>query len=251
MRAMIPYFPQPELDLGLLTIHAFGVLVAFAVMLGSALVRKRAALAGVAPKHVEGLLMWILVAGFIGAHLFDRFVYFPERTLRDPASIIRIWDGMSSFGGFIGALVGIYLYVRREGLAAKRWELMDAITYALPFGWILGRTGCFVAFDHPGAPTSIFLGMADAKGIVRHNLGLDEAIYTVFIAALFFVLGKKPRRAGFFTGLLAIVYAPIRFSFDFLRIVDVRYARLTPGQWGSLALVGLGIFILRTRAREI
>jgi len=45
-------------------------------------------------------------------------------------------------------------------------------------------------------------------------------------------------------GLLAIVYAPVRFLFDFLRMVVVRYGGLTPGQWGALVVMGLGAFIL-------
>jgi phosphatidylglycerol:prolipoprotein diacylglycerol transferase len=67
----------------------------------------------------------------------------------------------------------------------------------------------------------------------------------VLIAGFFHLLGRRGRRPpGFYVGLLAIVYAPVRFLFDFLRIVDVRYGGLTPGQWGALAVMGLGVFIL-------
>lgn len=69
------------------------------------------------------------------------------------------------------------------------------------------------------------------------------------IAALFFVLGRKSRRPGFFLSLFLVLYAPFRFAVDFLRTVDVRYLGLTPGQWGCIALVVVGLVLLRGQAR--
>jgi phosphatidylglycerol:prolipoprotein diacylglycerol transferase len=92
---------------------------------------------------------------------------------------------------------------------------------------------------------------AYADGVVRHNLGLDEAIYTVLIAALFFVLGRRPRPPGFFLGAFMILYAPFRFGADFLRIIDVRYCGLTPGQYGCVALLLAGAAILLVGRRSV
>ena len=244
---MIPYFSQPAIPLGPLTIHGFGVLVAAAIFLGMGLVRRRARRHGLDPALAYRLVTWILVGGFLGAHLVDRFVYFPRETLRDPITILKLWVGLSSFGGFLGAVAGAVVFIRREKLAAQAWEYLDTIAYAFPFAWVVGRLGCFVAFDHPGAPTGFFLGQQFKDGVVRHNLGLEEAIYTVFLAAVFYVLGRKPRPVGFFVGLLPLLYAPVRFGLDFLRIVDVRYLGLTPGQYGSIGVGLLGAVILWTR----
>jgi phosphatidylglycerol:prolipoprotein diacylglycerol transferase len=84
-------------------------------------------------------------------------------------------------------------------------------------------------------------------GVVRHNLGLYEAIYSVGIAILVYLLGRRRRSPGFFLGLFMIVYAPFRFAADFLRIVDVRYLGLTPGQYGCIALAVAGAALLITR----
>jgi phosphatidylglycerol:prolipoprotein diacylglycerol transferase len=241
---VIPYFDQPSLPLGIITIHAFGVLVAAAMLVGMRMVRRRAQGDGLDPLLADRLVTWILLGGFIGAHLVDRLIYFPAETLARPVSLLRFWEGLSSFGGFLGAIVGAALFFRRTA-SEQRWRYLDAVAYGFPFGWIFGRLGCFVAFDHPGAPTKFFLGEMYRDHVVRHNLGLEEALYTVLIALLFHLLGRRGRRPpGFYVGLLAIVYAPVRFLFDFLRIVDVRYGGLTPGQWGALAVMGLGVFIL-------
>jgi phosphatidylglycerol:prolipoprotein diacylglycerol transferase len=247
---MIPYFEQPSLSIGPLTIHAFGVLVAIAVWVGHQVFQRRALADGLDVRVGERLFTWLLVGGFIGAHLVDRFVYFPGRTFADPISILRFWDGLSSFGGFLGAIVGARLFVRRMNLGATTWRFLDAIAYCFPFGWIFGRMGCTVALDHPGKPTNFFLGEHNRNGVVIHNLGLEEMLFTVVLAVLFYFLGKKKRYPGFFLGLLPLVYAPVRFILDFSRTVDVRYGGLTPGQWGSLGLAAIGLFILNVFKRR-
>jgi phosphatidylglycerol:prolipoprotein diacylglycerol transferase len=244
---VIPYIDQPKLSLGPLTIHAFGVMVAIAMLVGMRMVRRRAAADGLDRLLADRMVTWILGGGFIGAHLIDRLVYFPGQTLEHPQTLLFFWQGLSSFGGFLGAIVAAVLFFRRAPeVAAQRWRYLDTIAWGFPFGWIFGRTGCFLAFDHPGSVTTFFLSEVDREGTVRHNLGLDEALYTILIAALFWFLGRVPRRSpGFYVGLLAVVYAPVRFMFDFLRTVDVRYFGLTPGQWGALALIVVGVLIIR------
>jgi phosphatidylglycerol:prolipoprotein diacylglycerol transferase len=241
---MIPGFEQPTLSLGPLKIHAFGVLVAIAVMVGHRVFSKQATARGLDVRIGERLFTWMLIGGFIGAHLVHCFVYFPGETFANPWNILRIWDGLSSFGGFVGAAVGGRLFVKRVQLGDATWRYLDAVAYCFPFGWIFGRLGCFVAFDHPGAPTDFFLGQADRNGIVRHNLGLEEALFTIVLAGIFYWLNRKPRFVGFYLGLLPLVYAPVRFVLDFGRTVDVRYGGLTPGQWGAMGLLFLGSFIL-------
>jgi phosphatidylglycerol:prolipoprotein diacylglycerol transferase len=240
----LPYLRQPHITLGPITIHAFGVLVALAMIVGMRFVRKRAAADGIDPMIADRLVTWVLVGGFAGAHLVDRFVYFHQQTLADPMSILRFWEGLSSFGGFLGAIVGALVFFRSQPML-PRWRLLDCVAYGFPFGWIFGRLGCTVAFDHPGRETTFFLAEMDADGKIRHNLGLDEALYTILIALCFHFLGRRRRPAGYFVAMLAILYAPVRFLLDFLRKNDVRYGGLTPAQWGSFALVAAGFVLLR------
>lgn len=227
-----------------MTLHAFGLLVAVGIWLAVHVINRQARREGLDPRLSERLATWILVGGFLGAHLVDRLVYFPSATFADPWSILRLWDGLSSFGGFLGAIAAIVLFVRRGVPGEDRWRYLDIIAIAFPFGWIFGRLGCFVAFDHPGAPTDFALGQRYQDGIVRHNLGLEEALYTILVAAALAWFARSRRPPGFFVGALALMYAPFRFTLDFLRHVDVRYFGFTPGQYGSLAVVAIGVLIL-------
>lgn len=240
---MIPYIAQPTLHIGPLPIHAFGVLVAIAVLVGSEMAKRRAVSQGLSAELLNSLLGWVVVCGFIGGHVLDLLFYEPHKVLRDPIILLKLWDGLGSFGGFIGGIIGAAVFVHRSKLE-RPWAYVDAVAYGFPFGWIFGRLGCTVAYDHPGLPTHAFFGERYTDGVVRHNLGLEEAVYTMVVAALFFVLARKKRPEIFFVAMLAIVYAPVRFALDTLRIADTRYGGLTPGQYGSIALllVGLGLF---------
>lgn len=140
---MIPYFQQPSLALGPLNVHAFGVLVACAVMFGVSVLHRRAAAAGLPAAEVSRFVNWILLGGFAGAHLVNRFVYFPGETLAHPISVLQFWDGLSSFGGFLGGTVGALLFFQRHAgpTPGTAWKYADSFAYAFPFGSISGVWG--------------------------------------------------------------------------------------------------------------
>jgi phosphatidylglycerol:prolipoprotein diacylglycerol transferase len=224
-------------------------LVAIAVLVGSEVAKRRAHSQGLSAPLLGELLGWVVVAGFIGGHVLDLLFYEPAHVLKEPIILLRLWDGLGSFGGFVGAILGASAFVWRRRIL-QPWAYVDAIAYGFPFGWIFGRLGCTLAFDHPGKPTHVFFGEKYVDGIVRHNLGLEEAAYTIVIAAAFYLLARKQRPEGFFVAALAIAYAPVRFLLDTLRIADTRYGGLTPGQYGSIALFFIGLALLARARRQ-
>jgi len=255
-----PYFHQPSLRLagpfelmghkfGPIELHLFGALVATAVIIGTAVIRKRAVTEKLDPELAARMTFTVLIFGFIGAHLVDRLIYFPKDTLANPASLLKVWEGISSFGGLVGAAVGAAWFIRKEQLGLEKWRYLDVIGWGFAVGWIFGRLGCFSAFDHPGIATDFFLGETFTDGIQRHNLGLYEALYFVPLSGLFWLLGSKRRAPGFYVAMLCVLYPPVRFLFDFLRIVDVRYLGLTPAQWGSIGFMIFGFLLLKYTQR--
>ena len=121
--------------------------------------------------------------------------------------------------------------------------------FGFPFAWTFGRLGCFTAHDHIGKASDFFLAVQFPGGS-RHDLGLYEAIWTAGIASLFYAFRNRPVRPGFFLGLFSATYAPIRFVMDFLRNTDldqadVRWAGLTPAQYGMIVLTLVGIVLMR------
>jgi phosphatidylglycerol:prolipoprotein diacylglycerol transferase len=238
---VIPYFAPQSLELPLLHIrvYLFGALVAFGIMIAVPQVLKRGRQLQIDPLELSTLCTWVVVCGFLGSHFFDVLAYQPAALRQNPFLLI-------------GAFVTVFVWCHR-----KSWRLApacDALVYGLALGWFFGRLGCFSAHDHPGRATTFFLavnfGNHEPYG-VHHDLGLYEALYALALTMTFQVLGRKPRRAGFYTAIAAVSYAPVRFGLDFLRIADERYFGLTPAQYGSILvlLAGLGvIYVLRRSA---
>ncbi len=236
-------------------VHPFGILVAAGVILGAFVAERRARRVGLEPMAVSGLSGHVIVAGFVVGHVFDALAYHPDVVRERPWFVLEIWNGLSSFGGFLGAIVGALVWMRRHGLGlvAIRYA-SDPIAFSFPFGWLFGRIGCFLTHDHPGRVTMFPLGVADYEvGYppyqVRHDLGLYEVLWCLAMIPLFLVLGRRARPRGFFLGLLPVLYAPIRFGLDFLRATDLdtsdpRYLGLTPGHYAAVVLFVLGAMVL-------
>ena len=83
-------------------------------------------------------LLGVIVGGRLGYVLF----YKPEM-LREPLSILRVWEGgMSSHGGMLGILVFTFFYARRHGLS---WtNLGDNLVVTAPIGLFFGRCANFI-----------------------------------------------------------------------------------------------------------
>jgi phosphatidylglycerol:prolipoprotein diacylglycerol transferase len=259
----IPYLQIPELVIlpkGVLgdapfSIKPFGALVATGVYLGSYLATKQGKKLGLDERVLTSLIAWVVGIGFLGGHVLDDIFYYPGKVLEDPLSLLRIWEGLSSFGGFTGAVIGLLLWKWRYKTDALPYA--DVIVSAFPAAWVFGRMGCSVAHDHPGMASDAWFAVQYPGG-GRFDLGLYEMVLTIPLALAFLWLRRKPRPWGFYCGAIAIAYAPVRFALDFLRVqdplanggvADPRYAGLTPAQWACFGLLGLGVYFFTLTLR--
>lgn len=235
-------------------IHPFGLLVATAVIVGAMVAERRARRVGLDPIAISGLSGHVIVFGFVIAHVVDSLAYHPFVVLERPMLVLEVWNGLSSFGGFLGAIVGALVWQSRRGDRPSLRIASDPIAFSFPFGWLFGRLGCFITHDHPGRVTLSPLGVADyAVGYppyqVRHDLGLYEVIWCLLMIPLFLYLARREQPRGLFLGLLPVLYAPVRFGLDFLRATDLdasdpRYFGLTPGHYSAVILFVLGSLVL-------
>jgi phosphatidylglycerol:prolipoprotein diacylglycerol transferase len=241
---VLPYIEHPTLDLGFYRLEAFPVLVGAAIVVQYALVMRRAPLQGIGRRQASSLLAWAIGLGLAGAHVFDVIAYYPERLAENPLELLRFWGGISSFGGMLGGLTGLYAVMRVKGMSrAEMLRFVDCLLYALPFTLAVGRLGCALQHDHPGISSSHWLAVAFPDG-PRFDLGLLEFLYTSALAACFLLLGRRPRPDGFYIGLFFAAYGPVRFALDALRVSEARYFGWTPGQYLSLLAAGLGVAVL-------
>lgn len=264
---MIPYLVQPSVSLGPITIHAFGVIVAGAVLAGLELGRRRFRRLGLDARIGESMGWYAIAGGFLGAHLFSVIFYFPQKVAANPLVLFKLWEDISSFGSILGGFAGIWLYFHLKtpqlGMAG-RWAYLDVAAYVFPVSLAIGRIACSLAHDHPGTVTTIPLAVSLESDAAReflvgvyqgaerlaelpppgalaqfgfHDLGWYEFLYlTGLVVPTIVLLGRRPRPAGTFLVVFILLYTPVRFAFDFLRVGDIRYAGLTPAQWTAAAL---------------
>jgi phosphatidylglycerol:prolipoprotein diacylglycerol transferase len=241
--AMLPNLQIPSWTVdGTVLFDAFGFLVFVAVLVGFELGRLRARKTGLDVRVCADAMFWTVIGGFVLAHLVAAIFYFPERIVEDPLYLLKVWAGLSSFGGFLGGVLGSYLTLRLRKVPYLPYA--EAILFGLLPGWVIGRLGCTIAFDHPGSPTTFFLGELDHAGVVRHNLGLYEMLVALALTLLVYALRNRRPFAGFPFVLVMIVYAPLRFVADFLRIGDPTYLGLTAGQYLAAAMFFGGVVLL-------
>ncbi len=253
MKAMIPYFEIPIFEWGPLVLDSWTALVLTGFVVGLEITRARAIRLGLDVRDIVDGSVVTVAMGFVIGHVVHVVAYNPQQLETDGImAILRVWAGFSSTGGFIGAVIGSVLFFR---WIRKReyWIHADTIMFGFPFAWTFGRLGCFTAHDHIGRASDFFLAVQFPGGS-RHDLGLYEAIWTAGIAVLFYMWRNKPVRPGFFLGLFSATYAPIRFFMDFLRNTDmegadVRWAGLTPAQYGMIVLTLVGVVLVRNNAR--
>jgi phosphatidylglycerol:prolipoprotein diacylglycerol transferase len=207
------------------------------------------------------LALYLVAFGYPISYLLNGLLYEHDELfylMRHPAQVFEVQLGWSMYGGVLGALVGAWVWKLRR--KASVLAVGDCFAFATPFSWTIARIGCFVTHDHPGTVSEFPLAVADFRAGTppfqpRHDLGLYDAMVFASIAILFAVLGRKPRKAGFYLALLPVLYAPCRFMLDFLRAPtaeggDPRYAGLTPAQYGSIILLVAGIVLIRRLASK-
>lgn len=287
---MIPYVVVPPIELGPITLQPFGILVALGVIVGISLAARRARYVGLDGGNLQSFVTWILVGGFIGAHVLDSIFYHPREVIARPWTLLFLWAGLSSFGGFIGATVGALAWkhlTTRAGVAiGARWRIQvpvrrvqplqlipyaDVVMAVFPVAWIFGRAGCSVVHDHPGVRTTPNAWLAVAYGpgsstdfylfqlrhgnTARYDLGLLEMLFAVGLSFAFALTWRDRSASGWYIVVASLTYAPARFALDFLRVTDpeggdLRYALLTPAQWACACLFIFGGWLAIRLARN-
>jgi phosphatidylglycerol:prolipoprotein diacylglycerol transferase len=258
--ASIPYRTFPEIHLGPISLHTFGLIVAVGMFAGVMITAAYAERRGVSREIVYKLGVRFVVWGIIGARI--AWVVSHPSQVHSLVDVIALWQGGLTFtGGFMAAAIAGVPILRRLP-SVERWYLADGIALGLALGVGIGRIGCYAVGEHLGAPTSFFLGVRYLGGptregpllveVVYHNTAVYEFLHLMMLSALlaWLLFKMKDFTPGTAMGIFCLWYGVARFSTDFFRSYDQTKFGLTAAQYLCLVLVPIGIWILATRKKR-
>lgn len=249
-----PEFDPVAIHLGPVGIHWYGLMYLTAFMAFLLLARLRIRTrpdCGWTEKQVDDVLFYGALGVVLGGRLGYCLFYQPAYYLSHPAEILMVWQGGMSFhGGFLGVLIAIWLFARKE---KKQWlSMMDFIAPLVPPGLAAGRLGNFINGELWGRPTDAAWGMVFPKvdEVARHPSQLYEfGLEGIALFLILWIYSSKPRPAGAVSGLFLIGYGSFRFLVEFTRQPDnflgLLSLGLSMGQWLSLPMVLAGIWLFR------
>ena len=242
---MLPYVESTQFSLGPLVIHTWGLFASLGMVLASVVAVHEARRRGIDTDRMLTLILWSLIAAFIGARV--AYVANEWGELRaDPAQVFALWDGgLASWGGIVGIVVTLAVLTRRWRV--RFWQYADIIALAAPIGLGCGRIGCSLIHDHLGRETTLPWGIETPDGTIRH-----EPSYYLVLAnvVLFLMLWRLARRQSLPPGALTVVFligqGLTRLVLDTFRaadlsLVDPRFGALTVAQYFFLVQIAVGL----------
>src|SRR3984893_6174448 len=120
---------------------------------------------------ITGCALFVVI---LGGRLGYVFFYKPDM-LRDPLSILRVWEGgMSSHGGILGLILFTLYYARRHKIS---WlNLDDNLVVTAPIGLFFGRCANFINGELYGRAARIPWAMLFPKELLDRQAEADKAV---------------------------------------------------------------------------
>ena len=198
--------PPRSFDLGPMTIHFYGLIIATGLMLAVLYCCKRSAQFGLKEDDVLDGVLWITPFAILCARAY--YVAFSWEDYKDNLfSVIEIWKGgIAIYGGVLGAVVGMAVFCKIKKLSLP--AVLDLILLGFLIGQSIGRWGNFFNREAFGAPTEAFsrMGLFNTKTGAwefYHPTFLYESLWNAAGFVLLHFLSKKRQ----FDGQIALGYA--------------------------------------------
>lgn len=221
-------FPR-LLELGPVTLHSYGLLLATAYLVAISVAARLAASENVPSDRIWDIGFISILSALIGAKvlliLTDLGGY-----LARPSRLISLefWQaGGVFYGGFIGAVAGCALYLWKTP-DLKFWNIADAAAPAIALGQSIGRVGCFAAGCDYGKPSDLPWAVTFTSEYAHEYIGVPlhvslhpSQLYESGASFLLFLLllgiyRKKSFRGQVFCSYL-VLYGITRFLLEFFR----------------------------------
>jgi len=210
--------------------------------------------------QLDDFILWVTVGIILGGRTGYVLFYNLPFFIQHPAEIFELWKGGMSFhGGFMGCVVAVMWFARRNGISIL--SLGDITTAVGPIGLFLGRLANFINSElwgraaDPGLPWAMIF--PNGGPLPRHPSQLYEAglegilLFTVLAVMIRFGALKRP---GLILGSFIALYGLARITGEHFREPDPQlgflWGGLTMGMLLSVPMVIVGAIIIVTTWRR-
>ncbi len=256
-----PQFDPVAIHLGPLAVHWYGLmyLLGFGLFLWLGNLRvKSQPWSGWHAKDLDDFLTWAVLGVVLGGRLGEVLFYQPGYYLQHPAEILMVWKGGMSFhGGFIGVLVAMALFARKQG--SSFLQVADFVAPLVPTGLAAGRVGNFINGELWGrvAPADLPWAMIFPRVdmLPRHPSQLYQALLEgLALFVILWLFSARRRPVGQVSAVFLMGYGSFRFIAEYFRTPDAgifgQSDVISMGQWLSLPMIVAGIVLYRWAARQ-
>ena len=257
-------------NIGPLIIHFYGILIMLGVLAAAILGRREADRRAQNGELVWDMLVWVLIAGILGARLWHIFTPSPSAEaqglttsfyLTHPLDALAIWNGgLGIPGAVIGGAIALYFFGRRHHLAYLTW--LDILVPGLALGQAIGRWGNFFNQELYGAPTSLPWAIyidpqhrlpGFENQAYFHPTFLYESLWDVGNMFLLLWLSRRFKdrlKTGDIFLVYLIVYPFGRFWLEFLRLDSSQLGGVNDNQVFMFVVLVVASIILVWRHRK-
>jgi len=260
---------DPVLRIGPLQVHWYGIMYAIAFYIAYRFgVVPLAARAGVTRQIADRMTSWTILFGLIGGRLYY-VIQQPDllnNFILKPINIIAIWNGgMAFFGAIIAGLITLTVLAFRYRL--NPWMAMDGGVLFAVVGQPIGRIGNLINGDILGAQSNLPWATAYANPHAILQAGFQvctdtnhpgsfacpayvpaaayEAIGTIAIAVILFLLLRQTVRPGVLTITYVVLYAVSQLIlFQYRATEPAGPLGLREAQWTSIGMLALAAPLL-------
>lgn len=259
--ASIPSPSRNTIEIGPLTIHFYGIMIAIGVIVAVIVAKRRYERFGGSGAMAERVAIWAVVFGLLGARL-GYVVTHTGDFIDRPWAVLFIWEGgLAFYGGLVVGAIAAIIVLRR--LRGDVFAFSDAVAVGIPLAQAFGRWGNYFNQELFGTPSNlpwaVEIDTAIAKNVgypdaaTFHPTFLYEALWNVIVVVG--VILWLERRGKLFKGSSIAVYVMLygvgRFLMELMRTdTTFRFLGLSRNGWVSIGAVLFGLFLSRWMQRR-
>ena len=198
--------PPRSLELGSLTIHFYGLVIALGLVLAVVYACRRCREFGIKEDDLLDGVLWVTPFAIACARAYY-CIFSWEQYAENPIKVLYIWEGgLAIYGGVIGAVLGVLVFCHVKKIRTA--TILDMVLLGFLIGQSLGRWGNFFNREAFGAETDTFLRMGlmnryTGEVTYYHPTFLYESIWNGLGFVLLHFLSKRRQ----YDGQIALGYA--------------------------------------------